>query len=79
MSVSPVARRHGIGANQIFTWRRLMLAACFGFLLREAIALTLKAKSSKHSYPVIRHYVTAATVAGKTGRWSSVGKGFGGK
>jgi transposase len=24
MSVSLVARRHGIGANQIFTWRRLM-------------------------------------------------------
>ena len=24
MSVSLVARRHGIGGNQIFTWRRLM-------------------------------------------------------
>ena len=28
-SVSPIARRHGISANQVFTWRRLVARGAF--------------------------------------------------
>ena len=34
-SVSPVARRHGISANQVFTWRRLMARGAFTRCLRR--------------------------------------------